>query len=293
MNRLLMLISVSILLVSCEKNIDFLPRDSTPVVVIDASIENQRFPEVRLSHSLSYFTKLTPDLLASSFIHGAKVVMSNGVRTHVLKEYSRELASGYHIFYYSVDSSRLGTAFRGDFGKEYSLSITVDGKEYTAATTIPYPNKKIDSLWWKPAPGNSDPEKVAVMARLTDPPGYGNYIRYYVQVDNNPFYPPITSVFDDQIVDGKTYYVQLESGVNRADDIDLDDYGFFYHGETITVKFCNIDKATFDFWRTMEYNYSSIGNPFSSPTKVLSNVKGGALGYFGGYAVQYGTIVIP
>jgi hypothetical protein len=43
----------------------------------------------------------------------------------------------------------------------------------------------------------------------------------------------------------------------------------------------------------MEFNYSSIGNPFSSPTKVLGNIKGGALGYFGGYAVQYSTIVIP
>ncbi|MBO9636199.1 MAG: DUF4249 domain-containing protein [Chitinophagaceae bacterium] len=288
-----MLISFSIFLVSCEKNIGFLPKDSEPVVVVDAFIENQRFPEVRLSHSLSYFSKLTPDLLASTFIHGAKVVMSNGVRTHVLKEYKRELVSGYYIFYYSVDSSRLNSSFKGDFGKEYSLAITVDGKEYTATTTIPHLTKRIDSLWWKPAPGNNDPEKVAVMARLTDPPGYGNYIRYYVQVDSGPFYPPLTSVFDDQIVDGKTYDVQLESGVNRADDIDLEEYGFFFHGETITVKLCNIDKATFDFWRTMEYNYSSIGNPFSSPTKVLSNVKGGALGYFGGYAVQYNTLVIP
>ncbi|MGB8193468.1 MAG: DUF4249 family protein, partial [Chitinophagaceae bacterium] len=52
------------------------------------------------------------------------------------------------------------------------------------------------------------------------------------------------------------------------------------------------DKATFDFWRTMEFSYASIGNPFSSPTKVLGNVKG-ALGYFGGYAVQYKTIIIP
>jgi hypothetical protein len=42
----------------------------------------------------------------------------------------------------------------------------------------------------------------------------------------------------------------------------------------------------------MEFSYQSIGNPFSSPTKVLGNVKG-ALGYFGGYAVQYKSLVIP
>jgi hypothetical protein len=293
MKRLAVIISICICLVSCEKNIDFVPRDSTPSVVIDAFIENGRPPEVRLSRSMNYFTRLTPELLSSSFIHDAKVVMSNGTRTHELKEYMRELTTGYKIYYYSIDTARFNTGFRGELGKEYSLTITVDGKEFSATTTIPLLKKKVDSLWWKQAPGNNEPEKVAVMARLTDPPGYGNYIRYYVQVNNGPLYPPLTSVFDDQIVDGKTYDVQLESGVNRADDIDLEEYGFFFHGETITVKLCNIDKATFDFWRTMEFNYSSIGNPFSSPTKVLGNIKGGALGYFGGYAVQYSTIVIP
>jgi hypothetical protein len=59
------------------------------------------------------------------------------------------------------------------------------------------------------------------------------------------------------------------------------------------VKFANIDKATFDFWRTMEYNYQSIGSPFSSPTEVLGNVSNGALGYFGGYAVQYISLKVP
>ncbi|WP_315816059.1 DUF4249 family protein [Paraflavitalea speifideaquila] len=94
-------------------------------------------------------------------------------------------------------------------------------------------------------------------------------------------------------MDGKTYDVQIEHGVNRNESIDLEDYAFFYRGDVVTVKFCNIDKATFDFWRTMEYNYSSIGHPFSSPVKVLNNINGGALGYFGGYAVQYTTLVIP
>ncbi len=67
---------------------------------------------------------------------------------------------------------------------------------------------------------------------------------------------------------------------------------FFNKGDTITLKFTNIDKSTFDFWRTMEYSYQSIGNPFSSPTRVTGNIKG-ALGYFGGYAAQYKTVIVP
>ena len=54
-----------------------------------------------------------------------------------------------------------------------------------------------------------------------------------------------------------------------------------------------INKETYDFWRTMEFSYANIGNPFGSPTKVLSNISNGALGYFGGYAPQFRTIIIP
>ena len=71
------------------------------------------------------------------------------------------------------------------------------------------------------------------------------------------------------------------------------DSNYFKRGDVVVLKLCNIDKATFDFWRTMEYSYSNVGNPFSSPTKVISNIKGGGLGYFGGYAAQYRTIIIP
>ena len=118
--------------------------------------------------------------------------------------------------------------------------------------------------------------------------------REWLMVDGQwlMFFPGLASVFDDQIVDGTTYDIQVEKGVNRNEKIDLENYSFFHRGDSVTVKFTNIDKATFDFWRSMEFNYSSIGNPFSSPTKVLGNVKG-ALGYFGGYATQYKSIVVP
>jgi hypothetical protein len=131
------------------------------------------------------------------------------------------------------------------------------------------------------------------MMKTTDPPGFGNYIRYFTKVNGEPFYPGFASVFDDQIIDGKTYSLQLEKGVNRNEEIDLENYSFFERGDFVTVKLCNIDKATFDFWRTVEFSYSSIGNPFSSPTKVLGNIQGGALGYFGGYAAQFISIAIP
>ena len=96
-----------------------------------------------------------------------------------------------------------------------------------------------------------------------------------------------------RVTDGTTYNIEIDQGVDRNQSVDFSHYSYFYRGDSITVKFANIDKATFDFWRTMEYDYQSIGSPFSSPTQVLGNISNGALGYFGGYAAQYISLKVP
>jgi hypothetical protein len=292
MKQWIVLTGLALLFGSCEKKITFNLNSATPSLVVEATIENGQPPIVILSGSFDYFSKISPGILANSFVHGANIKISNGTKTHQLKEYSYPASTGISVYYYSIDSANLATAFTGSFGGAYSLEIQSGGNSYNATTTIPLLAKKIDSLWWKKAPNNPDTSKVVLVARVTDPPGLGNYIRYFTRVDKEPFYPGLNSVFDDQVVDGKTYSIDVEKGVNRNEKIDLENYSFFKRGDKITVKFCNIDKATYDFWRTMEYSYSSIGNPFSSPTKVLGNVKG-ALGYFGGYAAQYTNLVVP
>lgn len=292
MSKFIPIILSVLLLIGCEKSISFKPQNAEPLLVVEATIENGRAPLVTLSNSLNYFDKISPALLTGSFVRNAKVEISNGTLTHQLKEYKMPI-SGVDIYYYSIDSSHLSTAFLGALNSRYTLKILANGKTYTAETSIPALDKTIDSLWWEKGPQNLDSTFVKLMGRVTDPPGFGNYIRYFTKTNGEDFLPGLNSAFDDQIVDGKTYNVQIDRGINRNQAIDQETYAFFRRGDTATIKQCNIDKATFDFWRTMEYSYSSIGNPFSSPTKVLSNIKGGALGYFGGYAAQYRTIIIP
>lgn len=280
-------------LTGCEKSITFTPDTAEQSLVVEATIENGEAPLVILTNSLNYFSEITPAALAGSFVHNADVVISNGVKNHKLKEYEIPVGGGLSVFYYSTDSSNMGSSFVGEFATNYTLRIKVNGKEHLANTTLPALAKRIDSLWWKNAPDKEDSNKAVIMVKTTDPPGLGNYIRYFTRVNKEEFLPGLNSVFDDQIVDGKSYSIQVDQGVNRNEEFDFDEYAFFNKGDTVTLKLCNIDKATFDFWRTMEYSYSSIGNPFSSPTKVLGNISGGALGYFGGYAADYKTIVIP
>ncbi len=279
-------------LAACEKAVDFKLEETPPKLVVEATIENDQPPRVVLTQSANYFASITPDLIANSFVRNAEVYISNGTTTHRLKEYAIPLTTNYSLYYYSIDSSDLATAFVGELNHTYTLRIVYNNEEFTAQTTIPPLRKQIDSVWWKPAPPNVDSSKVIVMMRTTDPQGYGDYVRYFTQRNSEPILPGLNSVFDDLFIDGTTYELQIEPGWNRNVDREEDDV-FFSKGDTVTLKISGIDKATYDFWRTMEYSYASIGNPFSTPTKVISNISNGALGYFGGYASQYRTIIIP
>ncbi len=277
---------------SCEKPVSFKLEEVTPKLVVEATIENGQPPVVFLSRSQAFFSTINPDILANSFVHDAVVYVSNGTLLHKLKEYTIPASGGYNFYYYSVDSADLPTAFIGELNKNYSLRIVWEGKEYTALTRIPGITRRIDSVYWKPAPAGNPPEKVSLMLKAYDPPGFGDYVRYFTRRNNELFYPGLNSVYDDQVIDGSVYDVQVERGIPRNGDVP-EGYSFFEKGDTVTLKLCNIDKATFDFWRTMEFTYASVGNPFSSPTKVISNINGGGLGYFGGYAAQYRTLIIP
>lgn len=276
---------------SCEKDIDFKLKDAETLLVVNAEIENGQAPTVALSNSLDYFSVISPQILANSFVHNAEVTMSNGTLTHRFKEYTVPFGNGYFLYYYGIDSADLPTAFTGEFGKQYSLTIKAGGKTYTAKTTIPLLTKTFDSIWTRTPPANVDTSKRQLMATVTDPPGLGNYIRYFTKKNSDPFLPGFNSVFNDEVVDGTTYSGQVDQGIDRNQPLPAGDDRFFNRGDTISFKLSNIDKATYTFWNTWEFNQQSIGNPFSQPGKVIGNISNGALGAFCGYASRVGTVI--
>ncbi len=274
----------------CEKKIDFDLKTSAPVLVVDAQIENNAAPMAVLTKSLGYFSKIDPRILAGSFVHNADVYISNGVLTHKLKEYSVPLVPGFTAYYYSIDSTNPATAFAGELNRNYSLRVVSEGKEYTANTHIPSHAISLDSMWVNVAPHNTDTSKRVLFIKATDPHGLGNYGRYFTKKNSNPFLPGENSIFDDQVVDGTTFSVQLSQGIDRNDPPKADS-NFFQRGDTITLKFCNVPGSTYTFWSTWEFAFQGIGNPFAQPNKVIGNISNGALGAFCGYAAQYRTIV--
>ena len=288
--RYLIIVLLCLLVGSCEKDITIQLDPSMSRLVVDATIENGRPPMVFLSKSLDYFSKIDPAVLSSSFVRNAKVRISDGSTDVLLKEDSIKNISGTKIFFYTTSGPSL--SFLGKLKSSYSIAIETEGKVYNATTTIPETNRRIDSLWWEKVPSAKDSNRVRVVIRATDKPGLGDYIRFFTKVGQQPFLPGFNSVFDDQIIDGQQYTVPVDKGFDKNTQFS-DSTSFFKRGDTVVIKLCNIDKQTYDFWRTSEFNFQSVGNPFSSPIRILSNISNDALGYFGGYGCQYRTLIIP
>ncbi len=293
-NSVLFIFLFFIGLMACEKNITITPPDLPAKLVVDAQIESGSPPFVVLSTSLNYFETIDTAELNKSFVRNAKVTLSDGSKTSTLKQFEQPLLGGFKYVYYSNDPANPMGAIIGTFGKSYTLTIELNGQTYTSKTTIPLLTKKIDSIFSKIVPNRPATDSFRIIsAKITDPPGLGNYIRYFTKVNSQQFLPGNTSVFDDNVIDGKTYTVDIPRGVDKNFPLERQNYGFYKKGDTVLIKYSNIDKATYDFWRTWEYTYQSVGNPFSSPGVVIGNVNNGALGAFCGYANSFNQIIIP
>jgi hypothetical protein len=142
---------------------------------------------------------------------------------------------------------------------------------------------------------------------MTDPDTIGNYYRWFAKRTNHYTYgdnigdqkdtifiAPLGSTFEDRFINGKSFEFAYNRGQlansKKEDDGISDERGYFKRGDTIVVRWCTYDQANYNFWRDAESQYSSNGNPFSSPAPIAGNIEGG-LGIFGGYGVSYDTIV--
>ena len=273
------------LLAACEKNITVnLPKPDEKLVV-EGSIETGSFPFIILTKNSAFYSTFNLDSLNNYFVQNAVVKVSNGTDTVTCQEFFLD-TMGVTLRAY------IGLGMIGEEGKTYNLWINApDGKKISAVTTIPIKNP-LDSIWVTYNEKVDSPDLVRLVVRYTDHPQLGEYVRYFTKFNSEDFQPGLNSVFDDQIINGTTFDFPLDRGYNRNDSIDFDAYGYFHKGDTITVKWCNIDYAHFDFWRTMEFELGGQGSPFASPVKINTNITGG-LGIWGGYAVNLKTVIVP
>ncbi len=279
-------------LVSCQKEVHLNLSTTPPQLVVQGAIENSQPPYVLLTTTIGFFSSIDLSTLQNSFVHGAAITISDGSRTVALKEYTIDTAGGNKFYIYSVDTTNISNFMVGEMGKIYYLSVTSNGVTYTAQTKIPYP-KGLDSLWFG-APvltrGTTPASALELFGNYTDPDTLGNYVRYFTSRNHDLYYPG--GIYSDEIVNGKTIKsVDLFAGYNNSAKAQVDSVIYFYPGDTVSLKWCEIDKGVYDFWNTYQFSLQSGANPFSAPINIKSNISNGALGVWAGYGAIYYNVV--
>jgi hypothetical protein len=293
---------------SCEEEIFIDLPNIKDKIVVEGYIETGLPPYVILTRSQPFFGGLDLNDLGSYFIRDARVVVYSETDSVELVQYDRlvlsllpqellqELARQFgleietiddipDIVIYTVDPN--APFFVGEVNRSYRLKIEVDDKVLTSTTHIPYP-VQFDSMYIQAHPNPDNDTLVQLWGRMKDPDTLGNYYRYFTRTSESPWLTSFTTVFDDAFVNGREFPIFIPKGISlrqRSDgDFNQDTYGYWKKTDTCYVKLSTIDKPHYLFWRTLEADRGSQGNPFGSFVVVKTNIEGGGIGVWGGYA---------
>lgn len=259
-----LLITAGTLMVSCEKVIDINLNKANPKYVIEANISD--FPgECRVVLTQSVNFSEPSDFPA---VKNASVFIQVDNNEPVKL---RETTAGLFV----------SDTLRARPGKTYTLTVNVGDEQFNS--TVKAPRKSsFDSLYIFEFSGFGDTRKFANV-QFQDNEGLGNAYRF-LQYKNKVRNPNIF-VINDDYSDGRVINTFL-AFFDNSDGQRLDT------GDTLLVEMQSIDPSIYKFFMSLSQS-STGGNSDVAPGNPVSNIKGGALGYFNVFMRQRKSLIVP
>lgn len=248
---------------SCEKVIEIDLAESKEVIVIEGQVTNTTMPfTVKISKTAPYFGSES-----NKPVTGARVSIKS--EKGKLK-YFTEVSPGLYIY---DKTSALPNYL-------YILTVECDGVTYTAQS---YMNESVSiadlNLSYFDGLGILE-SGYRINTFIRDPADVENYyrIKYFVNGKASTSMSGI-SLYSDLLFNGKNIGLGQRSLVFKKTD-------------TVTVELQSIDKATYDYFSTLESISGLDILQTVSPANPISNFNNEALGYFSAYTLDRKTIVI-
>ncbi len=257
------LFSAILLLSSCDKVITLPIKENESKIIIEANITDQAGP---------YVVKLTRSININESniyptINNAIVTIADNTGIKDTLKFSNE----------GVYKTKL---IQGIYGRTYFLEVSVEGKKYTAQSTMP---KKVnlDSLRINIFPINGE-NQYSIIPVYTDPIELGNGYRFIQKIndtlDNN------YNIFNDNLNNGKVNQRPLNNG-NKDLTIKLKDI--------VSVEMQCISTSAQIYFFTLSQQGGAGPGGGTVPTNPPTNIIGGALGLFSTHTSQTKQIQIP
>ena len=322
----LLFISFIFFFFSCEKEIELDIPNAEKEIVVQAMIQEGYPPLVQLTWSDSYFATIDSNSYNEMFISGAEIIIYNQDRTDsvILAEIDA-LIQGFPPGIYTDSNINFNAnppfSNFNDFCKEgssYHLKVIFENDTLTATTSIPH-STPLDSIWF--VPDERYPEYGDFYIWYDDPDTMGNNVMFEhkrlahfslkkkVSRSDIMFIKAFGAVRNDfEGLNGMGFVSFFERGKEsnfvKIDLIDHhDNAGFanfqsaYYNdtvgevfADTVLFRFSQLDKASFEFWRSVIAQDLMNGNPFAEPMNLKSNINGG-LGVFEGKAAVYYKLI--
>lgn len=248
----IIVLMVSLFLMSCEETIDLDLDQVEERIVIEGIVSDKpSVSSVRLSFTQSIYVKSAPKRTS-----GAVVTLSDDAGN---SEVLQEVQPGLYA----------QTTMNGTIQREYRLKVAFEGVEYSAVSRMP-DAMTLDSV--RASVSGTDPRysrPVTMRYYLTNKPGVEEFciIKTFTQNGGESSW----MLFSDKYTDGTQAVLEGSS--------------FYASGTFVRVEVLSIDKATYEYLRTLEEIAGKGG--FDVPDLLRmndynprSNLTNGALGYF-------------
>ncbi|MFN0256108.1 DUF4249 domain-containing protein [Pedobacter ureilyticus] len=250
--------SMVLLLSSCEEVIELNLDTATEKYVIEANLtDHANGARVLISKTKSYDS-------SNDFV---------GI-TGAVVEIEDQLGNVTRLTESAKKGVYLHSTLKGTPTQTYKLKITVGGQTFTSTCVMPalvpledvYPYEL--NLF--------DGPRLFTHVKYTDPIGVKNFYRF-IEYKNDVYTKSIMAT-NDEFTDGKT--------VNQTIfPYEFDDESKLKKGDRIKLEFLTIDEPVYKYWFSVD-NGAQGGGDSAAPANPVSNIKGGAIGYFSAHTIQ-------
>ncbi|WP_316842157.1 DUF4249 domain-containing protein [Pedobacter gandavensis] len=258
-----LLLLIPLLFGSCEKVIDLKYKDNEVKYVIEGTLTNEPGSCTVLLSKTRNFKDSNP----FSGLSGGVVKIENNGSVYALPETS----PGVY---------KLPTLV-GVPGQTYHLTVAVEGEIFSASSTMPQP-VPFEDFYMKPK--DFDTLRTITYVKYKDPANQTNF--YWFELFVNGKRQRNFSLMNDQFTPGQEVNTPIIFE-NKTDDLSRN----FKKGDKLGLEMHSIDASVYLYLFSLSGAEGSDNG--AAPANPLSNLTGGALGFFSAQTTEKRTLVIP
>ena len=247
------------MLASCQKVIDVDLNSASPKYVIEGEVHNLAEPcRIRITKTKNFSENNDFEGITNAF-----VLVSDNTGAIDTLHYTN---NGYY------ESSTL----TGIPGRTYYMSVKIDDETFTATSQMPQ-QVNMDTVFTVDFTGFMDTIKL-LNALYMDPGGVKNYYRFVLTLNGD--LKENIYISNDELNDGLPVARNIFYGRQEEQ---------FVAGDSVTLEMQCIDKDVYHYFFTLD---QTISQSSAAPTNPVSNISGGALGYFSAHTKQRKSMMI-